>query len=112
MIEARADCHTSPVFRTRACCPESHPQFAGVYLGRWAGLADPAVTDFVESCDCIIGLGPENHEFNNAFHTMQYDFKETMNITPHSTRVGMATYNQRRDERCPRGTGGEPAEER
>lgn len=74
--------------------PESHPQFSGGYFGGWAGLADPALTDFVEGCDCIIGLGPENHEFNNAFHTMKYDFKATINIMPHSTRIGMATYDQ------------------
>lgn len=79
-------------YQDKSVLPESHPQFAGVYLGKWGGLADPAVTDFVESCDCIIGLGPENHEFNNAFHTMEYEFKDTINIMPHSTRIGMGTY--------------------
>jgi indolepyruvate decarboxylase len=73
--------------------PETHPQFAGIYLGGWVELADPVVNKFVEGCDCIIGLGPENHEFNNAFHTMEYDFKATMNIMPHKTRVGMSTYD-------------------
>ena len=72
---------------------EDHPQFAGVYMGHWTGFADPAVSEFVEGCDCIVGLGPENHEFNNAFHTMQYDFSATINIMPHKTRVGMATYD-------------------
>jgi len=93
MIEASGLPFVSSL-QDKGVLPESHPQFAGVYLGRWAGLADPAVTEFVEACDCIIGLGPENHEFNNAFHTMKYDFKETMNITPHHTRVGMATYDK------------------
>ena len=72
---------------------ENHPQFAGLYMGRWVGMADDSLSDWVEACDCIIGLGPENHEFNNAFHTMQYDFKGTINIMPHSTRVGMAQYD-------------------
>jgi len=72
---------------------ESHPQFGGLYMGRWAGMADDAASDYIEACDCIIGLGPENHEFNNAFHTMQYDLKDTINIMPHSTRVGMAQYD-------------------
>jgi indolepyruvate decarboxylase len=97
VAEARAlvDASGLPFISTlqdKAVLPESHPQYGGAYLGRWAGLADPAVSDFVEACDCIIGLGPENHEFNNAFHTMQYDFKSTINIMPHKTRVGMATY--------------------
>jgi indolepyruvate decarboxylase len=74
--------------------PESHAQFGGFYLGRWVGLANNNVSDYVESCDCIVGLGPENHEFNNSFHTMQYDFKSTINIMPHKTRVGMATYEE------------------
>ncbi len=99
LAEARALIEASGLpfvssIQDKGVLPESHPQFAGVYQGRWEGLADPAVTEFVEACDCIIGLGPENHEFNNAFHTMEYDFKETMNITPHHTRVGMATYDK------------------
>ena len=93
MIEASGLPFVSSL-QDKAVLPESHPQFAGVYLGQWTGLADPAVTEFVEACDCIIGLGPEKHEFNNAFHTMKYDFKATMNITPHHTRVGMATYDK------------------
>lgn len=92
MIEASGLAFVSTL-QDKAVLSESHPQFAGTYLGRWGGLADPSVTEFVEACDCIIGLGPENHEFNNAFHTMQYDFKSTVNIMPHSTRVGMATYD-------------------
>ena len=85
-----------PYFATlqdKSVFPENHPQFGGVYLGRWVGLADFDVSDYVESSDCIIGIGPENHEFNNAFHTMEYDFKSTINIMPHKTRVGMATYD-------------------
>ena len=75
-----------------AVLSEQHPQFGGIYMGGWIGLADPAVTKFVESSDCLIGLGPENHSFNNAFHTMRYDLKDTANITPHETRIGKATY--------------------
>lgn len=93
--EALVEASGLPFFaalQDKAVLPESHPQFGGVYMGRWAGLADPKVTEFVEASDCIIGLGPENHEFNNAFHTMQLDFKSTANIMPHKTRIGMATY--------------------
>jgi len=95
--EARALIEASglPFFaclQDKAVLPEGHPQFGGLYLGGWAGLADPVVNEFIEASDCIIGLGPENHEFNNAFHTMQYDIKSTANIMPHKTRVGMATY--------------------
>ncbi|MBT8468234.1 MAG: hypothetical protein KJN97_05740, partial [Deltaproteobacteria bacterium] len=96
--EARAMIEASglPFFvgaQVKAVLPESHPQYGGVYQGHWQGLADPALTKFVEACDCIIGLGPESHDFNNALATMQFDFKATMNITPHKTRIGMATYD-------------------
>jgi indolepyruvate decarboxylase len=70
---------------------QQHPQFGGNYLGRFMEYV-PAVSDYVEACDCIIGIGPENHEFNNGFHTVDYDFKSTINIMPHRTRVGMGTY--------------------
>jgi indolepyruvate decarboxylase len=76
----------------RTALPEDHPQFGGVYLGRFDELADPAVTEWVEACDCIIGLGPENNDFNSGFFSMRYDYKSTMNIMPHKTRVGMAMY--------------------
>ncbi len=78
----------------KSVLPETHPQFGGVYIGQWAGLADPAVTEYVEAADCLVGLGPEDHEFNNAFHTMRYDLKDTINIMPHQTRVGLATYDK------------------
>ena len=79
-------------YQDKGVLPESHPQFGGLYMGGWEGLGSPAATEFVDASDCVIGLGPENHEFNNGFNTMQYDFKATMNIMPHKTRVGMATY--------------------
>jgi len=79
-------------FSDMGVLPQSHPQYGGVYAGGWVGLAQPEITEFVESCDCLLGLGPVNHEFNNAFHTMKYDFKSTINVMPHQTRIGMATY--------------------
>jgi indolepyruvate decarboxylase len=77
----------------KSVLPESHPQFGGVYLGQWNELADTAVSNYINECDCIIGLGPEKHDFNTGFYSMQHDFKSTINIMPHKTRVGMATYD-------------------
>ena len=72
---------------------EQHPQFGGPYLGKWAGLYDPKITNYLDTSDCLIGIGPENHSFNNGFHTMSYELKDTINITPHMTRIGMANYD-------------------
>ncbi len=77
----------------QAVISEQHPQFGGIYLGAWRGLADSKVTEYVESCDCLVGLGPENHSFNNGFHTMRFDLEDTVNITPHETRVGSVVYD-------------------
>jgi indolepyruvate decarboxylase len=81
-------------FQDKAVISEQHPQFVGVYLGGWKGMADPKVTQFVESCDCWVGIGPENHTFNNGFHTMQYTLEDTVNIMPHETRVGSVMYKK------------------
>jgi indolepyruvate decarboxylase len=61
-------------------------------LGKWGGVAEPEITTYLEASDCLIGIGPENHSFNNAFHTMDYELKDTINIMPHMTRIGMAKY--------------------
>ena len=76
----------------KAVLSEQHPQFGGSYLGQWGGLAEPEITKYLDASDCLIGIGPENHSFNNGFHTMDYELKDTINITPHMTRIGMAKY--------------------
>jgi indolepyruvate decarboxylase len=76
----------------KAVLSEQHPQFGGAYMGQWVGIAEPEVTKYLDSSDCLIGIGPENHSFNNAFHTMAYELKDTINIMPHMTRIGMANY--------------------
>ena len=39
----------------KAAIPESHPQFAGVYMGV---LGDPAVREILDGSDCVIGVLP------------------------------------------------------
>jgi indolepyruvate decarboxylase len=76
----------------KAVLSEQHPQFGGSYMGQWTGIAEPEITEYLDSSDCLIGIGPENHSFNSAFHTMAYELKDTINIMPHMTRIGMAKY--------------------
>src|SRR5208283_1716386 len=38
----------------KAAIPESHPQFAGVYMGV---LGDPAVREMLDGSDCVIVIG-------------------------------------------------------
>ena len=72
----------------RGVLPMQHPNYIGGYNGHWTGWADPAVTDWVEQCDCIVALSTENHDFNNGFHTLGFDRSGLIKITPHSTFVG------------------------
>jgi indolepyruvate decarboxylase len=76
----------------QAVLSETHPQFHGNYFGHWTGMADPAVTEFIEGSDCIVGIGPENHSFNNAFHTVKDTLNDTVNIMPRETRIGFSVY--------------------
>lgn len=76
----------------KAVLSEQHPQFGGPYLGKWAGLAAPQITNYLDTSDCLIGIGPEKHSFNTGFYSMGYELKDTVNIMPHMTRIGMANY--------------------
>jgi indolepyruvate decarboxylase len=76
----------------QAILSETHPQFHGNYFGHWTGMADPSVSEFIEGSDCIVGIGPENHSFNNAFHTVKDTLNDTVNIMPRETRIGFSVY--------------------
>ena len=76
----------------KAVLSEQHPQYGGMYMGQWQGIAEPEITKYLDASDCLVGIGPENHSFNTGFHTMSYNLTDTVNIMPHSTRIGMAKY--------------------
>ncbi len=46
----------------KAAFPESHPQFAGVYLG---ALGDPAIRELLDGSDCVLGIGVVPHRPGN-----------------------------------------------
>ncbi len=48
--------------------PESHPNFIGNYFGQFGS---PAVKEFVESCDLVLGLGVILTEMETAGYTAQ-----------------------------------------
>lgn len=55
---------------------ESHPQFAGVYMGK---MGDPKVTDLIENSDCIIILGALMTDMNLG--NAQLDRRKTIYAT-------------------------------
>ena len=50
----------------KASFPESHPQFAGVYMG---ALGDPAVREMLDESDCVLGIGVVRTDLGTGFGT-------------------------------------------
>jgi indolepyruvate decarboxylase len=48
----------------KAAFPESHPQYAGVYLG---ALSDPAIRDLLDGSDCVLGIGVMPTDLGTGF---------------------------------------------
>lgn len=65
---------------------ETHPNFIGTWSGRF-GIPDAAQA-FVEGADCILGLGAYMTDIFSA----KIDRSRTINIEPHSVRVGHAVF--------------------
>jgi len=69
---------------------EAHPNYMGLWIGEFM---NPEVHAYVESCDCILGFGPERHYFNMGFFSMNFEAGKTINVHLHSARVGESTYD-------------------
>ncbi len=52
----------------KASFPESHPQFAGVYLG---ALGDPGVRALLDESDCVLGIGVIATDLGTGFWTQR-----------------------------------------
>jgi len=77
-------------FQDKSTLDETLPGYMGIWIGKFANLE---VEEFVSSCDCILGLGPERHYFNAGFFTAAFDFNKTINVQSHRVRVGNAVYD-------------------
>lgn len=73
----------------KAAFPESHPQFAGNYFGRFG---DPAVADFVEDADCILCVGAVLTEMETAGYTARFEPEYLVQLNAHETVVGHHVY--------------------
>jgi indolepyruvate decarboxylase len=73
----------------KAVIDETNPSYLGLYSGH---LIDPDVSDFVESCDCIIGIGTIPSDFNTGSFTAKLDKSRIIKIMLNYTRVGYADY--------------------
>ncbi len=111
------------MFMDKCVLDEAHPGYIGMYDGR---LMNEEVRAFVEGCDCVLGIGVLLTDLNSGAFTARIDRAKSINIMPHSVRVGTAVYHNvgmkdvlialasrlpRKDVRAPPKTGGlgEPA---
>jgi indolepyruvate decarboxylase len=74
----------------KAAIPESHPQFAGVYMG---ALGDPAVRELLDGSDCVLGIGVVRTDLGTGFWTERINPKSRILIDPDSVRVRFHRYD-------------------
>ena len=74
----------------KAAILESHPQFAGVYMG---ALGDPAVREMLDGSDCVIGIGVVRTDLGTGFWTERINPKSRILIDPDGVRVHFHCYD-------------------
>ncbi len=74
----------------KAAFPESHPQFAGVYLG---ALGEPSVWSLLDESDCVLGIGVVATDLGTGFWTQRIDLKSRVMIDADGVQVRHHRYD-------------------
>ena len=74
----------------KASFPESHPQFAGVYMG---ALGDPGVREMLDESDCVLGVGVVRTDLGTGFWTERIKPGTRILIDPDGVRVRHHRYD-------------------
>jgi indolepyruvate decarboxylase len=75
----------------KASFPESHPQFAGIYLG---ALGDPDIRALLDESDCVLGIGVMLTDLGTGFWTQRIDPKARVMIDPDHVQVRYHRYDE------------------
>lgn len=75
----------------KASFPESHPQFAGVYMG---ALGDQRARALLDGSDCVISLGVLRFDTNTGFWTDRIDPNTLVAAEPDLVRVRHHRYDR------------------
>jgi indolepyruvate decarboxylase len=75
----------------KASFPESHPQFAGVYMG---ALGDQRARALLDGSDCVISLGVLRFDTNTGFWTDRIDPNTLIAAEPDGLRVRHHRYDR------------------
>lgn len=73
----------------KASFPESHPQFAGIYMG---ALGEPAVRSLLDESDCVLGIGVVATDLGTGFWTQRIDPMARVMIDPDAVQVRYHRY--------------------
>ena len=87
-VEA-ADLPFATMFADKSVLEEDHPNYIGMYDGN---LMDPAVCEFVETCDVVVAFGTMATDFNTGAFTSNLGPDKIVKVDLHSTRVGSTVY--------------------
>jgi indolepyruvate decarboxylase len=74
----------------KATFPETHPQFAGVYLG---ALSDPVARVLLDESDCVLGIGVVRTDLGTGFGTDRIKPSARILIDPDGVRVRFHRYD-------------------
>jgi indolepyruvate decarboxylase len=74
----------------KASFPETHPQFAGVYLG---ALSDPVARALLDESDCVLGIGVVRTDLGTGFGTDRIKPSARILIDPDGVRVRFHRYD-------------------
>lgn len=77
------------MFMDKSIVSESNPTYMGIYNGK---LMNAQVGEFVESCDCILGIGAVLTDFNSGSFTASISTEQRINILADQVKVGSAVY--------------------
>jgi indolepyruvate decarboxylase len=68
----------------KAAFPESHAQYAGVYLG---ALGEPATQELLDESDCVLSIGVVATDLGTGFWTQRINPKARVTIDPDGVQV-------------------------
>lgn len=69
---------------SKSVLPELHPQFAGIYQGKWSR---PVVRDQVEQADCLLSLGVWMTDLDTGMFSFQTDPNRMIRATGGEVRI-------------------------
>ncbi len=93
LVVQLAERHRLPVATDvlgKASFPESHPQFAGVYMG---ALGDQRARKLLDTSDCVISLGVLRFDTNTGFWTDRINPSSLIAVEPDRVRVRFHNYD-------------------